>query len=267
MILADWKPGNATDSKSGEASGSLEFIQWVADDHQRPSVSLQQSPFYPEVLLSIGDTEFNLWRKDTQFPIFTSPSSLSSLTSGRWSPTRPSVILIGKADGSVDVWDMLDQSHQPSSSVSIAPCSINSLEFWGNTSSKSQLLAAGDANGNLHILDIPRTLWRAHANETSIMENSFFKRESDRLQYIKDKIDVLQKAETVDDHGNNNTKNELSPNSESPEFDQLIVGLQNPNEMFSALEHSYLEEIGSDIEASGGFYAARPPTLSSDIKV
>lgn len=53
------------------------------------------------------------------------------LTSGRWSPTRPGVIITGRADGSIDVWDLVDQCHRPSLSYSLGGTDkITSMEFW-----------------------------------------------------------------------------------------------------------------------------------------
>lgn len=34
------------------------------------------------------------------------------ISCGGFSPFRPGVIVIGKTDGSLDVWDFMDQSHK-----------------------------------------------------------------------------------------------------------------------------------------------------------
>lgn len=36
---------------------------------------------------------------------------------------------------------------------------------------KQQLLSVGDAAGNLHVYDVPQTLWRPLPNETTLMSN------------------------------------------------------------------------------------------------
>lgn len=38
----------------------------------------------------------------------------SYYTSGCWSPSRPGVIFLGDESGKVEVWDLLDSSHEPS---------------------------------------------------------------------------------------------------------------------------------------------------------
>ena len=39
-----------------------EFVKWVSSDHTRPCVALDKSPFFPGVLLSVGDWSFQIWK-------------------------------------------------------------------------------------------------------------------------------------------------------------------------------------------------------------
>ena len=39
------------------------FVKWIANDHFRPCNSLQRSPFYKDIMLSVGDWNFNLWKE------------------------------------------------------------------------------------------------------------------------------------------------------------------------------------------------------------
>ncbi|KAH3693244.1 hypothetical protein DPMN_192648 [Dreissena polymorpha] len=49
------------------------------------------------------------------------------MTSGFWSPSRPGVFYISKVDGSVDVWDLLDKTHEPSITQSVSPSAITKI--------------------------------------------------------------------------------------------------------------------------------------------
>ena len=42
-------------------------------------------------------------------PLLISPLSTCNLTSGEWSPTRPGVFFIGKRDGTIEIWDLIDR--------------------------------------------------------------------------------------------------------------------------------------------------------------
>jgi hypothetical protein len=45
-----------------EDAEARDFVRWIAKDHPRPSVSMQQSPFFADIVLSIGDWNFHIWR-------------------------------------------------------------------------------------------------------------------------------------------------------------------------------------------------------------
>ncbi|RLN62852.1 hypothetical protein BBJ29_008618, partial [Phytophthora kernoviae] len=169
-------------------------------------------------------------------PIFVSPLTPSTITCVAFSPSRPGVIFLGKADGMLEVWDFLDQSHRSSLSIGVTACALTSIEFrsqlvtagnpsgnatnaansaggagaagrakpadgaggtrsranqgagtsvGGNAATtsniKQQLVAVGDQIGNLHILEVPRTLSRPTSGERVTME-AYFKRESERMK-------------------------------------------------------------------------------------
>ncbi len=221
IVFADFDPSNkapdAPPSKKGEEevqSTAPEFVKWVAQDHFRPSVTLQRSPFFPDIYLSVGDLTFNVWKANVQTPIFSAPLATSYLACGRWSPTRPGVIFIARTDGCVDVWDLSDQSHKPAMShSSLAACAITSMEFWPHNHSRQQLLAVSDISGNLHILEIPRNLWRSQNNEETIMEN-FFQREVRRVEYSQIRGEIRLKEKQAQDAEQSNAPNETSKEDE-----------------------------------------------------
>ena len=58
--------------------------------HNGAIISLQRSPFFEDVLLSVGDWSCALWKEGQhQSPLFTSPHAPAPYTAGCWSPTRP----------------------------------------------------------------------------------------------------------------------------------------------------------------------------------
>jgi hypothetical protein len=48
---------------------------------------------------------------------------------GTWSPTRPGLLFLATSAGSLQVWDLLDRSHEPSLTISIASMPITSISF------------------------------------------------------------------------------------------------------------------------------------------
>merc|ERR1711871_1584535 len=85
----------------------------------------------------------------------------------------------------IEIWDLTDQSHKPSMSAPVASAAVTSMEF-AKVGARS-MLAAGDAGGNLHILDMPRSMRRRGANEESIMQ-AFFEREEEEYRKLEAKF-------------------------------------------------------------------------------
>jgi len=156
-------------------------VRSVIPGHYGPCVSLKRSPFVPGLYLSVADWTFNVWREGISSPLFSSPFCPTSYTCGAWSPSRPAVIFVGRADGMIDIWDLLDRSHEPSMTVAATAAEVTSMEF--TATANKQLLAVGDDQGTVHVMEVPRNLRRMLNNEKQFAAN-FFKREENRVEYM-----------------------------------------------------------------------------------
>jgi len=185
LISYKWTAG------SGEESGVS--VVGNALPHCSACVALERSPFFPDVLLVVGDWTFSVFKVGVWEPLLCSNNASYLLTAGRWSPTRPGVVVIGKSDGSLDVWDLVDRSHEPNMSVNVSSAAVTSIEFGKPDKSGRQLLAVGDDLGALHILEMPRTLRRSTPNEAAVV-SSFIDREVQRVEYITSRL-VLRAEE------------------------------------------------------------------------
>jgi WD40 repeat protein len=190
----DVGPGGPTEYFCASTDGEVAQCDFVKpEDEQHPEYtkmacaahagavrSLDRSPFFPDVVVSVGDLSFKLFRAGTRTPIFSSPAADTYLTAGAFSPTRPGVLLMAKQDGTVDVWDLMDRSNEAALSVRVNSTPVVAVKFWPSGDEKRQLLAAGDASGTLHVLDLPRRLRKPVPRESELME-AFLKREMDRV--------------------------------------------------------------------------------------
>jgi len=161
------------------------FIRGISPGHFGPCRSLQKSPFFPDIWLTVGDWRFCLWKEGVSTPIFSSPFQNVYITCARWSPSRPSVIFTGRSDGVMDVWDFLDRSHEPLTDFMFSG-SITSMEFPKSRGDigKHYYLAVGDSLGFCHVMRLPRMLTRPSKFEEKATRN-LFDREVQQASYVE----------------------------------------------------------------------------------
>ena len=174
-----------TDSEEDGGSGA-EHTKTCFAAHGQPVRCLSRSPFFPDLVMSVGASSFKLWREGLRTPVFSSPQLPARFASGAFSPTRPSVVYVAKDDGVVDAWDLLDRSHEPSQSARVNGAAVGPMQFWTPASAegekpREQLLAVGDASGVLRVLRAPRALRKPKPRELERME-TFLQREMARAE-------------------------------------------------------------------------------------
>lgn len=70
---------------AGEEAG-----QETVRAHAGSVLTVQQSPFFDDVILTVGGYTFALWREECErAPLMQSPYAPCAYTSGCWSPARP----------------------------------------------------------------------------------------------------------------------------------------------------------------------------------
>ncbi|KAJ3305547.1 Dynein intermediate chain 2, axonemal [Kappamyces sp. JEL0829] len=92
-------------------------ITHIYPGHHGPVYALQRNPFFLKNFLTVGDWKAQIWSEDIRSPIMSTKYSMSYLTDGCWSPTRPSVFFTAKMDGSIDIWDYVFKQVEPSLTV------------------------------------------------------------------------------------------------------------------------------------------------------
>lgn len=90
MVFADLLPVSA-----GEHGEAPNHIRGSADAHCSHVRALHRSPVFDDVIMTVGDWTFKLWKEGTGRPIFESKCADAYLTAALWSPSRPAVIYLG----------------------------------------------------------------------------------------------------------------------------------------------------------------------------
>ncbi|NXT39498.1 WDR63 protein, partial [Pelecanoides urinatrix] len=195
----------STDFSVGTEDGEIVYSNWkmeidsnVAKPHtQKYAIhtetinTLQRSPFFKDIILSIGGRNFAIWKEGvTNGPILQSSCSAGRYTAGQWSLTRPGVFFIGRDDGNIDIWDLLKKTHETSHFQNISESMITFISPW-IASAKQHFLAVSDDLGVLHVLEICQTLSHPSRNEHANVLD-YFEREVKYLKYCEQEFQEYQ---------------------------------------------------------------------------
>jgi WD40 repeat protein len=182
IVYISWKMEK--DPESGRAVASKPIHTF--SPHCGPVRCVQRSPFMSDVILTVGGWDFCVWKEGLHSgPLLKSACASVQLTGGHWSPTRAGVFFIARADGNIEVWDLLERSHEPAKVQNVSAAPITCI-FPFHMRERLQLLAVGDHLGTLHIVEIPWSYKKDATNEVASIEG-FFDREVKRLQYFEER--------------------------------------------------------------------------------
>jgi len=173
LAMIDWHPPKKSEvDKIVEDKAEEEpfCTIWAVEDHFNKVLNLHQNPLLPNILASISSWGVHVWNIGSNpigdEPLFSSPHPESNLSVGRWSPTRPGMLFLGKDDGTLDIWDFSEPAFSYST-YSVATTRISSLEFLTHEDLSKSLLAIGDAAGNLHIFELSKSCTKASHGEAA----------------------------------------------------------------------------------------------------
>ncbi|KAM8874634.1 dynein axonemal intermediate chain 3 [Spinachia spinachia] len=180
IVYADWKQVNDKTGmlKSAEPLHCFNTHYWLVN-------TVQRSPFFKDIVLTTGNWNFAIWKEGvTAGPLIVSPRSEQWCTVGCWSLTRPAILFIGKEDGSIEVWNLLEKMLEPVRVfANVTKAKITCIKPW--TSPKQNFLAVTDELGLLHVFEMPKTLCVLSSNESSNLREYFVVEENrvkDRLR-------------------------------------------------------------------------------------
>nr|XP_021149871.1 WD repeat-containing protein 63 isoform X1 [Columba livia] len=190
IVYSDWKVEIDSDS---EKQVSQKHVQKYTI-HTETIDSLQRSPFFKDVILSVGGQTFAIWKEGvTNGPILHSSCSAGRYTAGKWSLTRPGVFFIGRDDGNIDIWDLLKKTYEPSQFQSVSESMITFISPW-IASPNQHFLAVSDDLGVLHVLEICQTLSQPSENEHDTILD-YFEREVKYLNYCEQEFQEYQELQ------------------------------------------------------------------------
>ncbi|KAM6938652.1 dynein axonemal intermediate chain 3-like [Lycodopsis pacificus] len=197
--------------------------------------TVQLSPFFKDIVLTTGSWNFAIWKEGVMDdPIIESPRFEKWCTAGCWSLSRPAVFFIGKEDGSIEVWNLLENTNEPAQvHPLLTNAKITCIKPW-TASPKQHFLAVTDELGLLRVLEIPKALCVPSWNESLRVKKVFESAE----ETLKDLVRCMELWE-------NEPKKAEEPKkkAEPDELSKPLTSLEEWNNHLK-LEESILRGLG-----------------------
>ncbi|XP_029987627.1 dynein axonemal intermediate chain 3 [Sphaeramia orbicularis] len=181
IVYTDWKL-EKDDSGRLQSAKPLHCLRI----HHSMVKTVQRSPFFKDIILTTGSWNFAIWKEGVMNnPIIQSNHSEQPCTAACWSLSRPAVFFIGKEDGSIEVWNLLQKTNEPAKvNAHVTNGKITCIKPW-IASSKQHFLSVCDDLGMVRVFEISRSLYNPTKNE-SLSMRKYFELEQDSMKERKD---------------------------------------------------------------------------------
>lgn len=170
--------------RNKKVNNGISVFDIASGKHHGPIPSIHRNPNHNKYFMTVGDCRAKIWSDDLKSPIITSQYHDSYLTSGCWSPTRAGVFYVTRSDGVLDVWDISHNQNEVAYSHKVSDASLTSISIEGSTQGGGKLVAAGDANGIVSLLEVCDSLVQPEHNE-KVSVNAIFERETKREKNLE----------------------------------------------------------------------------------
>lgn len=207
----------------------------IGKKHLGPIYSIQRNPIHNKFFITIGDWTAKIWNEDFKSPIITTKYHENYLTGGCWSPVRAGVFYTITATGSLNVWDFNHRQNESVLSYNIGRIPLTSISAQGNPQVASNLLAVGDEDGTVTLLELCKSLSHPQKDEKVNILN-MFDRETRKEKHLEARERELKRA-----HASQNQESTVE--IESHHDDDAI--LRDIEEKFRKLLESETEEKSS----------------------
>ncbi|KAM4629289.1 dynein axonemal intermediate chain 3 [Polymixia lowei] len=237
LVYTDWKLEKDSDSGrlySAKPSHCFTAYDWLVH-------TVQRSPFFKDIILTVGGWNFAIWKEGVMAgPIVKCACSQNLTTFGCWSRSRPAVFFIGKEDGNIEVWNLLEKIHEPSHVQNITTDKITCIKPW-IVSSKQHFLAVSDDLGTVHILEIPWTLRSPSSNE-KLNVRKYFDKEVERVLYFEKRREM--RTQEKRDMEAEELRKKMEAIMPPKSVEQIEEEGSKEYEEYLALEKTFLKKMG-----------------------
>merc|ERR1719231_991140 len=153
--------------------------------------TLFRNPANVKCFLTVGDWSARVWVEDIKTPIMTTKYHSSYLTAGCWSPSRAGVFYVTRMDGVLDIWDYFYRQNEVAYTYKVGDAMLSSISVQGQAQAGhggSRLVAVGDVDGTVSLLEVCESLAISQANEKKAIEAMF-----DREQKQEKNLEIRER--------------------------------------------------------------------------
>ncbi|XP_071554596.1 dynein axonemal intermediate chain 3 [Temnothorax nylanderi] len=151
---------------------------WMKRLHDGPVTHSVRSNYYHQVVVTIGGKIFAVWRDDFGEPLVWKKSNVG-YSACSWGIIRPTVLILGRMDGTVEIWDLIVKSHEPSFVQSLSGRIITGI-YTHELPLEPQCIGFCDFNGSLRTFTAPRVLLTYDVGDVEWMKK-FIDRQVQRI--------------------------------------------------------------------------------------
>ena len=154
--------------------------------HHGPIYAIHRNPEELKCFLTIGDWTAKIWNEDIKTPIMTTRYHDAYLTDGCWSPTRPGVFFVTQMDGWMHIWDYHYRQNEIAFSHKVGDNMLTSISVQNqpNANKFGSLVAIGDSEGTVTLVELCDALWEPQSNEKISIKQTF-ERETTREKNLQ----------------------------------------------------------------------------------
>lgn len=184
----------AVNLRNRKQNNGITVYDTHAGKHHGPIYSIQRNPAHNKFFMTVGDWTARIWMEDLKTPIMTTKYHSAYLTAGCWSPTRAGVFYVTRMDGVVDIWDYFYRQNEVAYSHKVGDSSLSAIAVSNGT---GRLVAVGDCNGTVSLLEVCESLAAPQANEKNAI-GAMLDRETKQEKNLEQRERDLRRAKALE---------------------------------------------------------------------
>ncbi|XP_076294598.1 dynein axonemal intermediate chain 3 [Lasioglossum baleicum] len=155
---------------------------WCRKIHDGPITFTIRSRIFPHMIATTGGKIFAIWKDTLDIPLMWKKSTVG-YTAVSWGRSRPTVIIVARMDGSVEIWDFVIKSGEPCISQSLSGRIITGI-YIHMLDLEPLCVGFCDYNGTLRVFQPPVTYLKYEGSQEDWMSN-FIERQMTRAENCK----------------------------------------------------------------------------------